>query len=239
MIRGRRTGLHPVQYVQPAACAYLPRGSGIAAILRAPGNRLERTHMIDPLPFVTYTFVMSITPGPNNVMLTASGANFGFRRTVPHILGVGVGFVAQLLAVCAGLSALFARWPALQSALGWVGAAYLLYLGWRMLRVGDTEARHSARPVSFPQAAMFQFLNPKAWVMTVTAATLFLPQQLGLLARGAYMAGIMEGIGLPCMTVWALFGSSLRGFLAAPGGRMAFNVAMALALATTAVMMVR
>ena len=239
MIRGRRTGLHPVQYVQPAACAYLPRGSGIAAILRAPGNRLERTHMIDPLPFVTYTFVMSITPGPNNVMLTASGANFGFRRTVPHILGVGVGFIAQLLAVCAGLSALFARWPALQSALGWVGAAYLLYLGWRMLRVGDTEARHSARPVSFPQAAMFQFLNPKAWVMTVTAATLFLPQQLGLLARGAYMAGIMEGIGLPCMTVWALFGSSLRGFLAAPGGRMAFNVAMALALATPAVMMVR
>ena len=99
--------------------------------------------MIDPLPFVTYTFVMSITPGPNNVMLTASGANFGFRRTVPHILGIGVGFVVQLLAVCAGLSALFARWPALQSALGWVGAAYLLYLGWRMLGRSDTEARDS------------------------------------------------------------------------------------------------
>jgi len=97
--------------------------------------------MIDPLPFVTYTFVMSITPGPNNVMLTASGANFGFRRTVPHILGVGVGFVVQLLAVCAGLSALFARWPALQSALGWVGAAYLLYLGWRMLGRMDTRRR--------------------------------------------------------------------------------------------------
>src|SRR3982074_3905820 len=73
--------------------------------------------MIDPLPFVTFTFVMSITPGPNNVMLTASGANFGFRRTVPHILGIGVGFVVQLLAVCAGLSARFARWPALQSRL--------------------------------------------------------------------------------------------------------------------------
>jgi threonine/homoserine/homoserine lactone efflux protein len=195
--------------------------------------------MIDPLPFVTYTFVMSITPGPNNVMLTASGANFGFRRTVPHILGIGVGFVVQLLAVCAGLSALFARWPAAQSTLGWVGAAYLLYLGWRMLSRGDAEARDNRRPVTFLEAAMFQFLNPKAWVMTVTAATLFLPQELGLLLRGGYMAGVMEGIGLPCMTVWALFGSSLRGLLAAPGAALAFNVAMALALATTAVMMVR
>jgi threonine/homoserine/homoserine lactone efflux protein len=195
--------------------------------------------MIDPLPFVTYTFVMSITPGPNNVMLTASGANFGFRRTVPHIFGVGVGFVVQLLAVCAGLSALFARWPTLQSALGWVGAAYLLYLGWRMLGRSDAEARDNRRPVTFLGAAMFQFLNPKAWVMTVTAATLFLPQDLGLLLRGGYMAGIMEGIGLPCMVVWALFGSSLRGLLAAPRAALAFNVAMALALATTAVMMVR
>jgi len=195
--------------------------------------------MIDPLPFVTYTFVMSITPGPNNVMLTASGANFGFRRTLPHIFGVAVGFVVQLLAVCAGLSALFARWPALQGALGWVGAAYLLYLGWRMLGQSDTEARDNRRPVTFLQAALFQFLNPKAWVMTVTAATLFLPQELGLLLRGGYMAGIAEGIGLPCMTVWALFGSSLRGLLAVPRGRLAFNVAMALALVMTAVMMVR
>jgi len=89
--------------------------------------------MVDPVPFATYTFVMSITPGPNNVMLTASGANFGFRRTVPHILGIGCGFTAQLLAVCAGLSAVFTRWPALQSTLAWVGAAYLLYLGWQML----------------------------------------------------------------------------------------------------------
>src|SRR4029077_20316879 len=98
-------------------------------------------------------------------------------------------------------------------------------------------AGRSARPVSCLEAAMFQFLNPKAWVMTVTAATLFLPQELGLLLRGGYMAGIMEGMGLPCMTVWALCGISLRGFLAAPRGRLAFNVAMALPLATTAVMM--
>jgi len=200
---------------------------------------MECAHMVDPLPFITYTFVMSITPGPNNVMLTASGANFGFRRTVPHILGIVCGFTVQLLAVCAGLSALFNRWPALQSALAWVGAAYLGYLGWRMLGLKGAEARAGSRPVSFLEAAMFQFLNPKAWVMTVTAATLFLPRELGPVASGVYMVVVAEGIGAPCMAVWALFGSSLRSFITAPRGRRVFNGTMALALATTAVMMVR
>ncbi len=195
--------------------------------------------MVDPLPFVTYTFVMSITPGPNNVMLTASGASFGLRRTLPHILGIGCGFVVQLLAVCAGLAALFSRWPALQSTLAWVGAAYLVYLGWQLLGSGDAQSREAHHPVSFVQAALFQFLNPKAWVMTITAATLFLPHGLGPLLSGAYMAGVMEGIGVPCMMVWALFGTSLRRFIGAPRGRLAFNASMALALGVTAVMMVR
>jgi threonine/homoserine/homoserine lactone efflux protein len=195
--------------------------------------------MINPLPFLTYTFVMSITPGPNNVMLTASGAAFGFRRTVPHILGIATGFTVQLLAVCAGLSAVFTRWPALQEMLGWAGAAYLVYLGWRMLGRRDAAAQLQAQPMTFVQAALFQFLNPKAWVMTLTAATLFLPRELGPLASGAYMALAMEGVGIPCMSVWALFGSSLRGVLGAPRGRRVFNVTMALALGTTAVMMVR
>jgi threonine/homoserine/homoserine lactone efflux protein len=194
--------------------------------------------MLDPLPFATYTFVMSITPGPNNVMLTASGANFGLRRTLPHMLGIACGFGLQLLGVCAGLAAVFARWPALHSALAWLGAAYLLYLGWRMLGRRAAQVRASARPVSFLQALLFQFLNPKAWVMTVTAATLFLPRELAPLARGAYMVAVMEGIGVPCMAVWAVFGSSLRGVIEAPRGRWVFNAVMALALGTTAVMMV-
>jgi threonine/homoserine/homoserine lactone efflux protein len=195
--------------------------------------------MIDPLPFVTYTFVMSITPGPNNVMLTVSGASFGFRRTLPHLFGIAGGFIVQLLLVCAGLAALFMRWPALQEGLAWVGAAYLLYLGWHMLGHGESAAHADPQPVTFLQAALFQFLNPKAWVMTVTAATLFLPRELGLIGSGAYMAGIMEGIGLPCMMAWALFGTSLHRVIGAPRARMVFNVAMALALVTTAFLMVR
>jgi threonine/homoserine/homoserine lactone efflux protein len=200
----------------------------------------HREHAVpDPTPFIVYAFVMSITPGPNNVMLTASGATFGLRRTVPHILGIVAGFTVQLLAVCAGLSALFSRWPALQTTLSWVGALYLLYLGWRLLGSGDARARERARPVRFVEAAMFQFLNPKAWVMSITSATLFLPQEVGLLLRGAYLVLVMEGVGLPCMAVWALFGSSLKNFLAAPRARMVFNSAMAGTLLLTAILMVR
>jgi threonine/homoserine/homoserine lactone efflux protein len=194
--------------------------------------------MVDPLPFAAYSFVMSITPGPNNVMLTASGATFGFRRTIPHMLGISFGCAIQLLAVCGGLGAVFARWPDLQAALRWIGAAYLLYLGMQMLRSGPAGARESARPLTFQEGAIFQFLNPKAWVMTITAATLFLPHELSVLAAGGYMLGIMVVMNLPCIAVWALFGSSLRRFLERPASRMGFNAAMAVALATTGVMMV-
>jgi threonine/homoserine/homoserine lactone efflux protein len=194
--------------------------------------------VLNPAPFVTYAFVMSITPGPNNVMLTASGATFGFRRTLPHLLGVVFGFVVQLLLLCAGLSALFSRWPALQTVLSWAGAGYLVYLGVRMLKSSAANAQGKTRPVRFHEAALFQFLNPKAWIMSITCATLFLPQELGVFLRGAYMASVMEGVGIPCMAVWALFGSSLKNFLATPRPRMIFNVVMAVALAATAIAMV-
>jgi threonine/homoserine/homoserine lactone efflux protein len=194
--------------------------------------------MVDPLPFAAYSFVMSITPGPNNVMLTASGATFGFRRTIPHLLGVSVGFGIELLLVCAGLGAVFTRWPEIQAMLRWVGAIYLLYLGARMLASAPANAASSARPVTFLEAAVFQFLNPKAWIMTITAATLFLPHELGMLAAGAYMLLIMVIMNMPCTAVWALFGSSLRRFLDRPASRMGFNAAMAVALAATGVIMV-
>ena len=194
--------------------------------------------MIDPLAFVTYSFVMSITPGPNNVMLTASGANFVFRRTVPHIAGIVAGFSVVLLSVCAGLDAIFTRWPDLQVVLRFAGAAYLVYLSWRILRAGEARTGTSPKPLTLLEAAAFQFLNPKAWVMTLTAAALFLPRELGFLTACAYMVAIMALVNLPCITIWALFGSSLRGFLAKPRGRVAFNAAMAVSLAVTGIAMV-
>ncbi|HEY2399706.1 MAG TPA: LysE family translocator [Steroidobacteraceae bacterium] len=194
--------------------------------------------MIDPMPFATYSFVMSITPGPNNVMLTASGANFGFRKTIPHILGIVAGFSVVLFGVCAGLDVVFTRWPAIQSVLRWVGAAYLVYLGWRILRSGEAQDAQSRKPLTALEAAGFQFLNPKAWMMTLTAAAMFLPRELGVLTASSYMVGIMAVTNLPCITVWALFGSSMRGFLARPAGRMTFNVVLSLALVATGIAMV-
>jgi threonine/homoserine/homoserine lactone efflux protein len=194
--------------------------------------------MIDPMPFATYSFVMSITPGPNNVMLTASGANFGFRKTIPHILGIVAGFSVVLFGVCAGLDVVFTRWPAIQSVLRWVGAAYLVYLGWRILRSGEAQDAQSRKPLTALEAAGFQFLNPKAWMMTLTAAAMFLPRELGVLTASSYMVGIMAVTNLPCITVWALFGSSMRGFLARPAGRMTFNIVLSLALVATGIAMV-
>ncbi|HEY6454748.1 MAG TPA: LysE family translocator [Steroidobacteraceae bacterium] len=194
--------------------------------------------MLDPLPCVTYAFVMSITPGPNNVMLTAGGANFGLRRTVPHILGVSCGFGMQVAAVCGGLGILFTRWPQMHAGLKWVGAAYLLYLGWQLLRAAGPGAAMAGKPVTFAAAAMFQFVNPKAWVISLTAATLFLPPQLGQVLASAYVSSIMILVNLPCATAWAVFGSSLGVALRRPVARRIFNWLMAVALAATGLMMV-
>lgn len=194
--------------------------------------------MFDPIPYATYSFVMSITPGPNNVMLTASGANFGFRRTVPHLLGISAGCAVQIAAVCAGPGALFQYWPMLHEVLKWAGAAYLVYLGSRLLRSGELSEGHAARPITFLQAAAFQFVNPKAWVMSLTAVALFMPTGTSTLAAWTYLIGMMVFINLPCIAVWAAFGSTLRGFLTQRARRIAFNAIMAVALAATGVVMV-
>jgi threonine/homoserine/homoserine lactone efflux protein len=194
--------------------------------------------MLDPLPCATYAFVMSITPGPNNVMLTAAGANFGLRRTLPHILGVTCGFALLVAASCGGLGLLFTRFPEMHTALRWVGAAYLLFLGWQLLRSKGGAAGSAGKPVTFWEAAAYQFLNPKAWVIALTAATLFLPPQLGQFLATSYVATIVTLVNLPCITVWAVFGSSLGLILTRPAARRAFNWVMAVALAATGVMMV-
>jgi threonine/homoserine/homoserine lactone efflux protein len=125
-----------------------------------------------------------------------------------------------------------------QTVLRWVGTVYLLYLGCKLLRSQLTQGREKAEPVSVLQAVLFQFLNPKAWIMSITAATVFLPRELSPLAANAYMVSTEILIGLPCIAAWALFGTALRSWLARPAAGSAFNAVMALSLATTAVIMV-
>ncbi|MBW9332695.1 LysE family translocator [Herbaspirillum sp. RU 5E] len=183
------------------------------------------------LPLMSFAFVSSITPGPNNIMLTSSGIWFGFRRSLPHMLGITFGF-GVLLAVCAfGIGELVVTLPQVVLLLKALGCAYLLYLAWQLRRMAVSGAGERAvRPMSFRAAAMFQFANPKAWVMAITGASAFMPllhKQSGWLAILIYCA-VFCAINLPCVSVWAGAGALLRRYLEQPRWRAIFAAVMIL-----------
>ena len=183
-----------------------------------------------------FSFVSSITPGPNNMMMLASGVNFGFRRSVPHWLGICGGFTFMLSAVGLGLHTLLAEHPALYDVLRYAGAAYLVWMAWRLATASaaptapDEGAPDSdARPLGVLGAAAFQWVNPKAWVMAVTAMSTYLPARAQLLDVLA-LALLFGVINLPCVACWAGGGAALRRFLRDPLRLRIFNISMALAL---------
>ena len=182
------------------------------------------------LALLAFAFVTYITPGPNNLMLLASGLNFGIRRTVPHMLGIGIGFNIMVLAVGLGLSGVFRAAPVLYEALKWVGAAYMLWLAWRIAHAGPVGVGAEARgqPMSFLAAAAFQWVNPKAWVMAVTANATY--AAAGSITGVAIVAGVFGLVNLPSVSVWAAFGAGLRRLLANPRHVAWFNRAMAVLL---------
>lgn len=186
------------------------------------------------LALVVFAFVTSITPGPNNFMLLASGVNFGFRRTVPHMLGIGAGFLSLLLGVGFGLGAVLTAYPQLHVALKILGGAYLLYLAWRiaMSRSLSAKGEAHARPMTFVEAAAFQWVNPKAWVMAVTAMAVYTSPQAPFLSV-ILVAVAFALVNVPSVSAWAGFGTALRGFLSHPVRLKWFNIAMGLALALT------
>lgn len=180
------------------------------------------------LGLAAFAFASSVTPGPNNMMLMASGANFGFRRTLPHMLGVALGFVAMAILVGLGLMQVFARFPVLHDALKVVSVAYLLWLAWRIANAAPKEASAGARPMTFLEAAAFQWVNPKAWTMALTAITVYAPDRS--LAALALVAAIFGAINLPSVGSWAAFGVLMRRVLTSPARLRLFNRAMAVLL---------
>lgn len=194
--------------------------------------------MTELLPLATYCFVMSSTPGPNNVMLTASGANFGYRGALPQILGINAGAFVQTYLTCLGLGAMFVAWPLAQTLLRVAGALYLLYLAWQLTRshVGQAQL---PRPVSFVQGALFQAVNPKSWVKAITLASMFMPAGLDAPLGALLVATIGLVIGFPCISMWALFGVAIRRVLTDPRKQRVFNLVMGGTLALLAVMFVR
>ena len=190
------------------------------------------------LSLISFAFVTSITPGPNNIMLTASGVNFGFRRSIPHMLGIAIGFMALLLAFGFGLGALFAAVPAAQTVLKVIGILYMLWLAWRVATAGeispDNDSR--ARPMSFWEAAAFQWVNPKGLFMALGAMSIYIrPGRIGDILLVTLVFG---AVNLPSVATWAAFGAALRNVLRDPRKVRVFNVAMAVLLVASIVPMV-
>ncbi len=184
---------------------------------------------------IIFAFVTSITPGPNNLMLLASGVNFGFVRTIPHMLGIGGGFLSLLLGVGFGLGAVLTAFPSLHLALKLAGGAYLLTLAWRVAmsrQMGKAGDGAGSRPMTFLESAAFQWVNPKAWVMAVTAMAVYTNPEAPFLSV-MLVALAFAAVNLPSVSSWAGFGTALRGFLSDPLRLKWFNIAMGLLLAAT------
>lgn len=205
-------------------------------VLPASGGRIPIGHMMLStdllLAFSAFALISSITPGPNNTMLLASGAAFGFRRTLPHMLGVTGGFFLMVLSIGLGFGALFRAFPGLYDWLRYLGAAYLIYLAWRIAR--SSPAPHEDRggvgePLGFLGAAAFQWVNPKAWTMAVAAVSAYTPQQ-GYLTGVVIISVLFAVINLPCVSLWAGCGSLIRQWLDDPARQRWFDRAMAVLL---------
>jgi threonine/homoserine/homoserine lactone efflux protein len=184
------------------------------------------------LPLITYIATMSVTPGPNNLMLAASGVNHGLRRTVPHMLGISVGFAVQAALVSGTLAWALGWLQVVRLPLMLVGCTYLLWLAWRQVKAGGPTGGEEARPLGFLGAALFQWVNPKAWMFALNLGILFLPKDAGL-GRILWMSLLCMLVGGPCMAVWAVTGDRLRRWLSRPRALLLFNGTMAALLALT------
>ena len=161
-----------------------------------------------------YNFVMYVTPGPNNSILTASSIKYGFVKTIPNIFGIPSGHGLQLALVCLGLGSLFTKFPILLDVLRYVGSAYILYLAYKMfgsINISATEEK--SRPLKYYEAILFQFVNPKAWVICITAVTLFYPEKENIIVGTIFMVFMSTIINIPSISIWALGGSIIRHYL--------------------------
>lgn len=174
-----------------------------------------------------FALVTTGTPGPNNIMLTSSGANFGYRKTIPHMAGVTLGLNSLHLLMGLGLGALFMQLPMLQNILKVLGSAYLLWLAWKMLGNSVATTTNTPTPLTMLQAATFQYVNPKAWVMSIGANVSF------SLEGELYSASVIAIIGAyllvgPCTnTCWVIFGKAIGRYLSSPQQLKVFNIIMA------------
>jgi len=183
------------------------------------------------IAFVGFAFASSITPGPNNLMLMASGANYGLRRTIPHMLGISMGHAFMVAMVGIILLRVFEAYPVLNTVLKVLSATYMIWLAWKIANAVPPEAKEvTGKPFTFLQAAAFQWVNPKAWFMAITAISAYAPQDRGIIAGSIIVAVIFAAVNFPSVSVWAWMGVQVRRWLGTARRLRVFNVSMAVLL---------
>ena len=187
------------------------------------------------IALVAFSAVSSGTPGPNNLLLWASGAEFGFRRSIPHILGTAIGLGGMALAVAAGLGAAITAIPGLAVAMKIGGSIYLLYLAWQVAGAGALSKSSIARPMTVLQATSFQAINPKAWIFALGAITTFRPSSLPIGAGSLLVAVVMMIVIIPTAGLWAAGGGAIGRLLIDDRRRRIVSLVLAVVLALTVV----
>jgi len=183
------------------------------------------------LPLATFALVAAFTPGPNNLMLAASGMNHGFRRSVPHMVGISLGFPAMLLCIVFGLGALISGFPLLKDVMRLVSAVFIVYFAWRIATTEtDLNVENTSRPFTLWQAALFQWVNPKGWAVAIAVASLYAPGGIDQWERALSMATLFFAITAACTCCWTSLGTVIRSVLSDPGVRRWVNRGMAVAL---------
>lgn len=192
------------------------------------------------LALITFSFVSSVTPGPNNLMLMASGANYGLRRTLPHMLGISLGHAFMVAMVGIVLLRVFETYPILNTILKVLSVIYMLWLAWRIANALPPEAKEvTGKPFTFLQAAAFQWVNPKAWFMAITAISAYAPQNQSTVTAALMVAAVFGCTNLPSVSVWAWMGVQVRRFLGTAKRLRLFNITMATLLVASLLPMLR
>lgn len=200
--------------------------------------------MNEELPYLLALALFALstagTPGPNNLMLTASGASYGFVKSIPHMAGILIGFAVLLLSVAAGLGSIFQIWPFTHTVLKILGTAYLFYLAWKIANAGDSSdtKNKNAKPLTTLQAAGFQFVNPKAWIMCITAISTFTKDGEQYAVSAALIIATYSLVMINTLPIWTLFGKLIAQKLKTQRARIHFNYMMGGLTAASVLMIV-
>ena len=190
------------------------------------------------IALISFYFVMYVTPGPNNAMVLTSGLKFGFLKTIPHMSGITIGHITQLILVCLGLGKIFQIFPEIQNILKIICAAYLLYLGYKIIGSFSKIKEDDSRPLKFHEAALFQIVNPKAWTISSMAASGFLPKDGNLIISIFFIAIIALIICPLSISPWAAFGSAIRNLVKNNKIKALIEYFLAFLLLVTAILIV-